>query len=154
MKPLSEIQSAWKELVTPVDRFELVLGGEAVLDRETGLVWEQAPGGGALSWADAVDACFRRTVGSRRGWRLATIEEQMTLSTPGYVAPALPDGHPFDAPSDTYWTITSHPDDNRRAYGVFFLDGSVVVGLKVTDLARAWCVRGGRGPDPLPGTVN
>lgn len=154
MKALSDVPSAWKSVITAVSRFELVMNGEAVLDHETGLVWEQAPVEAALSWSAAVDTCFRKTLGSRRGWRLPAVEEMASLATPGFAAPALPDGHPFAVSSDTFWTITTQPDDNRRAYGVFLLDGSVLVGQKSTDRAMAWCIRGGRGPDPLPGTVN
>lgn len=155
MKPLSDIPALWKNLITVVGRFELVMGGQSVLDHETGLVWEQAPPATDFSWAAAVDACYRKVLGDRRGWRLPAVEEQATLATPGFGNPALPDGHPFSGSLDgTFWTITSHADDNRNAYGVFMLDGSIAVGNKQLDRAQAWCVRGGRGPDPLPATVN
>src|SRR5712691_7446181 len=46
--------------------------GAAVLDRETGLVWEQTPGqGGGFKrpWFEALEICANLTVGGRQGWR-------------------------------------------------------------------------------------
>jgi hypothetical protein len=45
-------------------------GGEAVLDQETGLVWERSPSNGGFPWHDdviggAVDGCYARVVGGR-----------------------------------------------------------------------------------------
>ncbi len=39
----TQTQPAWDQDLPANERFKLVLGGEAVLDKETGLVWEQSP---------------------------------------------------------------------------------------------------------------
>src|SRR5215470_13675360 len=44
---------------------------QAVLDRETGLVWQQAPQLGLSSKAiDAASLCFTQPIAGRMGWRL------------------------------------------------------------------------------------
>jgi hypothetical protein len=47
----------------------------AVLDRETGLVWEQTPDSTAFTWAAALDHCTMLLDGGKLGWRLPTDEE-------------------------------------------------------------------------------
>src|SRR4029450_7236826 len=60
-------------------RFNVVenFTGEAVLDRETQLVWERVPAavGSGLAWANALEFCSRRIVAHRMGWRLPSVDE-------------------------------------------------------------------------------
>lgn len=43
MKTLDQIPPTWSHTMPAAQRFEVVFDGEAVLDKETGLVWEQSP---------------------------------------------------------------------------------------------------------------
>src|SRR5437773_10715904 len=76
-------------------------GGAAVLDRETGLVWERSPLTTTHDWPAARTACTHsRTVGGRKGWRLPSVHELASLVDPNNVdpsmlTPALSPGHPF-----------------------------------------------------------
>src|SRR6266446_7070038 len=72
-------------------------GGAAVLDRETGLVWEQSPSTSTFTWEDAQIHCNQLTVGNRIGWRLPTLQELASLvdgDPANTSSPRLPPGHP------------------------------------------------------------
>ncbi len=76
---LEQIPPVWSQDLPAAERFVLVLGGAAVLDKETGLVWEQAPNSDQASWLAAQPFCNDRTVGNRKGWRLPTVQELASL---------------------------------------------------------------------------
>src|SRR5205823_1151926 len=121
--------------------------GEAVLDRETGLVWERDPtaiDSGVDSWSGAAFKCIRKVVGGRKGWRLPAVHELASLVDVS-VSPndvRLPPGHPFQSIGlDFYWTATTYSVDTSRAWAVRFLGGGVVTDDKTTG-RLFWCVRG------------
>lgn len=49
---LDQIQPAWSQILPAGQRYQLVMGGAAVLDRETGLVWKQSSSF-VHTWLDA-----------------------------------------------------------------------------------------------------
>jgi hypothetical protein len=139
----------WDRLLPASRRFTPALGGAAILDRETGLVWDKAPDTAPVAWVDAPFTCFNRSVGGRRGWRLPTVEEILSLVDPSASSPALPAGHPFvGIQPDLYWTATSIAGFGGEAYGVSMADGSLSDQSKAV-LSRYWCVRGGFGYDGM-----
>ena len=122
--------------------------GKAVLDRETGLVWERSSNQPARTWSEVKFECLDKNVGGRTGWRLPAIAEVLslvdrTVSSPG---PTVPPDHPFGVKSASYWSATTHAEDPTNAWVVNFSNGAVGVDSKT--LSRTgWCVRGGMNAD-------
>lgn len=144
---------SWAQKLT-TNRFVILANwnNQAVLDRETGLVWERSPDTEQRNWQQATFHCVRRTTGGRMGWRLPGVQELASLldpsidnSTPG---PKLPPGHPFlDVPSGAYWSgTTGYFNDNSAAWLVNFNGPTLFYGGKTISL-YVWCVRGGQAPD-------
>jgi len=126
-------------------------GGAAVMDRETGLVWERSPS------TSPGRPCHYSTVGNRLGWRFPTIQELTSLVDPTVPSPGpmLPAGHPFTNVqsggvyvSATYTTASVTPSGTPDKWGVDFADGNVIFDVSNrSGAAWYWCVRGGSGPD-------
>ena len=171
MKSLDEVPPAWSTILPASERFVLVMGGVAVLDRETGLVWQREPWTHPLfrtvSWASASVNCFSLVLGGRMGWRLPKLEELSSLLDPttGEAGQFLPSGHPFvqismDAVSPGYWTSTTAGAGQKvmvrpglsvgagcsspPCVGSLFYVGQ---GSDETTAQAWWCVRGGHGHD-------
>jgi len=151
-------EPAWDQKLEPVQRFLVMTdwNSEAVLDRETGLVWEKTPTSTPVanptSWLNARLTCANKSVGGRKGWRLPSIPELASLIDPNVTpGPTLPPGHPFTTgvQSADYWSATTNADDpTGAAWFVFFGDGGVGLDGKTgIDTFRAWCVRGGMNAD-------
>ncbi len=157
MKTLHQVPGSWSRALVANDgpdtchssRFLCVLAGDAaVLDAETGLVWERVPSAVAqVNWAAARNNCRALALGSRKGWRLPSEEELATLLSGGLT------GHPFTfllQPS-VYWTATTAPETALNARMIASADaagnsgGSSVAKSDPTRLA--WCVRGGVAAD-------
>ena len=142
---------AWDRKLPAAFRFVVLTnwGYAAVLDKETGLVWERAPGPVPQTWSAAKMACLNKTVSNRKGWRLPSIVELMSLIDPSVTSGAsLPPGHPFlRIQSGIYWSATT---DGLNFPGNAFLmvfNGGGVGGGGKTDAWLVWCVRGGMTAD-------
>jgi len=152
----NRIPPVWSQILPAAERFVLVMGGAGVLDKETGLVWEQSPNEPARTWVDAQLFCNIKNVGNRRGWRLPTVHELASLIDPSNPTgnPDLPVGHPFGnvpALSTIYWSATTDAADSGRAWEVNFFFGNEAGGpesMVKSTLNLVWCVRGGIGADP------
>jgi hypothetical protein len=155
---------SWDQKLPASTRF-LVLANwnsEAVLDRETGLVWQRTPVAfDSPPYEVAVQLCAQATSGGRYGWRLPALEEILTLADPTIVSinfvSALPPGHPFVGvpPGVLYWTGTTRIEHPGTAWVVGIDAGGAPSGQPgrccslgpsmpktSTSVQRAWCVRG------------
>jgi hypothetical protein len=149
---------AWdQQYIGRYDRFLCLSnwGNAAVLDQETGLVWQRAPNTGTAAWAGALGQCRIVLTGGRAGWRLPTEEELATLVDPTQSSPPLPLGHPFQGVlggglnGSTFWTASTVEAFPTEAYDIDFQTtaGSALGGGagKNAFQFRFWCVRGGSG---------
>ena len=132
--------TSWHQNLSVKERFEPVLDGEAILDRETGLVWQRTPSQGPVEWEIAVGGCYNVWVGGRRGWRVPARYEMLTLSEKTSMHQGLPVGHPFELPANDFWTANDH--QGSLAWVFHANSGNVSLQEEVLEL-YAWCVRGG-----------
>ena len=146
----TQTQPSWDQDLPANERFKLVLNGEAVLDKNTGLVWEQSLQTTTHTWSSARFQCIGRGVGGQMGWRLPSIHELTSLVVPGDPAgrPDLPAGHPFSFSNVltlNFWSATTNVElPTPHAWLVRFDDGRVL-NINKTSTRGVWCVRGG-GP--------
>ncbi len=141
---------SWDEQINDKTRFIVLkeFSNDAVLDKETGLVWEKTPSGSSNFRGSPVN-CNSRIVGDRMGWRGPTVAELASLIEPDNSSPALPNGHPFeDVKSAKYWSTTTKPDFSMKGLTVNFAGGTgyqIVDSTVKTENHFFWCVRGGHG---------
>jgi hypothetical protein len=148
---ISDFLQSWSQKIAAKNRFVVLcqFNNEAILDRETQLVWEKSPSTDKMDWDNAIEHCYSLNSGGRGGWRLPTVEELRTLVDPNMFDPALPAGNPFNnvqaSLSDYYWSATSS-SDNSLAWDVSMINGFVHSIEKTSDI-YVWCVRGGHRYD-------
>jgi hypothetical protein len=146
---------SWDTVINSKGRFKVLrqFDNTAVLDHETGLVWERSPSTdhfqalyGILSLAVSLH-CNNLTTGGRKGWRLPTLQELSSLVDPSRTNPSLPPDHPFiNVQAADYWSST-RVETTEGLWGVEFSTGNSVDYSRNNSL-HIWCVRGGQGVDP------
>ena len=143
---LAEIIQNWQQAHPAEKRFVLMptFNNDAVLDKETSLVWELSPQTANVTWNEARTTCIQRLTGGQKGWRLPAPVEMRSLVGPAVDSPVpnLPPGHPFlNVQPTSYWTVV--PEANQPSYARYvdaFL-GNVLSFLKIYTYP-VWCVRG------------
>jgi hypothetical protein len=168
MKTLDEVLPAWSQILRADDgpngdpcnssRFKCVLNGEAVLDKETGLVWEREPH--KLQWKNnkynlklSITYCNEGPIFSRSGWRLPTVQELHSLVDWANYNPALSTGHPFvgvkwewTGEYPYYWTTTPFPACIvPNGIGIVWFGNGNISCDGQDQVHYFWCVRGGQG---------
>ena len=136
----------WHQKLPAAERFELVMDNQAVLDKETGLVWARnANIGGNKTWQSAINYCADLSISDRKGWRIPEREELASLldmSVSGF--PKLPAGYSSfftDVQPCNYWSSTTYEDDSTYAWSVLLEYGSLTHN-SIKDLYLAvWPVR-------------
>ena len=144
----------WDQALPVAKRFVVMaaFNNEAVLDKNTGLVWEKSPTTTTNAWVGACHDCLNKIIGGQKGWRLPSIPELASLVDPSVASPGptLPLGHPFlNVQPNIYWSATSvqgFTDQPGLAWIVTFFAGEVTSNTK-TDFRHVWCVRGGMNAD-------
>jgi hypothetical protein len=129
----------------------------AVLDNNTGLVWEQAPNGTPRNWGQAISYCVNQKIGGTAGWRLPSVVElksvqdgSLTAAAPFVPAPPFTLSTSNTTPgvqSADYWSAATSAEFPTNAWSVSFINGNVNANVKSDFDNIAWCVRGGMHAD-------
>jgi hypothetical protein len=144
---------SWDQKLT-TNRFVILANwnNEAVLDRETGVVWQRSPLDSPVSLSFGATLCHLTNTGGRRGWRLPRAEELSSLLAPDPDTgmATLPAGHPFNdihtISQGFYWSSTrSLTPSSTQMWVVSFYNGAG--GPFSSGSHYLWCVRGGQGAD-------
>ena len=98
-------------------RFKCVMGGEGVLDKQTGLTWARNANiaAGTKPWQEAMEFCQNLVIGNRKAWRLPTKEELASMLDTLISNPSRPFGHPFKnvkRHATFYWSSTTDEGDS------------------------------------------
>jgi hypothetical protein len=151
---------SWDQTLAGASRFLVLsnMSNAAILDRETGLVWERTPHQAPATLGDAVFTCAYDTVGGRQGWRLPTLPELSSLRDPATTSdPRLPPGNPFvSVPGTTvspgiYFWSSTHSNVTLGPFGsdvypVVSFDQASPEPIRARLATRTdtyfWCVRG------------
>ena len=110
----------------------------AVLDKNTGLVWEQAPDAGSNDWIVAIGACISKEVGGVNGWRLPSVVELRSVFDFSSLANVFTGVNQEGA---SYWSATTSAIDPSFAWSVNFFKGNAGFEKKTSPFMW-WCVRG------------
>lgn len=153
LNSFGDVSHSWSRLLPAGERFVVLadFDNQAVLDRNTGLVWEKSPNPATFSWTTARIACMNSVLRFKDGgWRLPSMPELMSLFDRRNSQPALPTGHPFEiGPNDHFWSATTFADSTGQfAWDARVQDGAAGAHDKtLTNWAKAWCVRGSMNAD-------
>jgi hypothetical protein len=118
---------------------------EAVLDNETGLVWERFLDPTPRNWTDTQVYCNDKMVGNRKGWRVPTVHELATLGDWTKRGPGLPDGHPFKGVKLERFSTSTIISATTTWY--MHMNTPQVSALPKHFPRYVWCVRGGVSPE-------
>jgi hypothetical protein len=125
------------------------MNSDAVLDRETGLVWEKSPTSPPANWNITETFCNQKSIGNRKGWRVPTLQELASLvdaAPTNTGSPRLPPGHPFSlVQSAPYWSATGRLFQHPESAWYVDLSNGGVFATERSNIFYVWCVRGGQG---------
>ena len=112
-----------------------------VIDKNTGLVWQQSIPKEAYKWEDAVNYCENLTYAGYSDWRLPTPQELLTIVNNSKSDPAIDTTYFPNTPSGKFWSSSVFSDNSYDVWGVNFNGGKV--GEYNTKLNNAYvrCVR-------------
>ncbi len=117
------------------------LGDQTVLDRKTGLIWQQGIDYSTRNWEAAISYCDGLNLAGRSDWRLPNVRELESITDDSKYSPAI-DSTAFPGTlSLHYWSSTTVADSTSDAWYVHFSDGFVNSGSNKTVSFYVRCVR-------------
>lgn len=153
LRALGDVPRNWSRVFPAAERFVALpdFNHEAVLDRNTGLVWRTAPVYPLpLTFGEVRYRCLNDSGGGQKGWRLPSIFELASLVDPANVNPALPTGSPFG--TDAFLSSNFYSGSVAEGYPldawVVHLGTGTLSVQSQNNVFYALCVRGGMNGDP------
>lgn len=102
---------------------------DVVRDRGTGLTWQRAVPGKAISFEGARRYCAGLRLDKTKGWRVPTMGELLTLVDERTTGPMI-DAQAFPAtPNKSFWTSSFSAGSKEMAWHVYFEYGNANYGL-------------------------
>ncbi len=118
-----------------------------VVDKVTGLIWQQTVDADTVTQTDAAAYCSALTLAGVSDWRLPTRIELISLIDDTRVGPAIdPTAFP-DTPGTFFWTSTVVANDPGSVWGVAF-DNGYTNSSDLGEHYRVRCVRTATPPSP------
>lgn len=111
-----------------------------VRDVGTGLTWQRAVPDKKFPFGEAQAYCAQLTLGGKRGWRMPSLQELLTLIDEHAATGPLVDRTAFpNTPSEQFWTSSIFASSPVTSWYVFFNRGDGLYGMN-TEKYRARCV--------------
>lgn len=112
-----------------------------MIDRVTGLVWQQAVDQNAYDWSSAGAYCDHLVLAGYDDWRLPSVIELVSIVDVTRADPAIRvDAFP-DTPSFPFWSSQLDLGNSGLGWYVYFKNGGAYGGNDVVDPQRVRCVR-------------
>ncbi len=120
-----------------------------VLDRVTGLMWQQIVDPANGTFEDAADKCSRLNLAGHRDWRVPSRVELVSILDVSVTQPSISSAAFPMTPSDWFWTSSPAADDPGSAWYVYFYFGYPKTDLR-SNLFKTRCVRTAVPPAVAP----
>ncbi|MCJ7664123.1 MAG: DUF1566 domain-containing protein [Desulfobacterales bacterium] len=127
-------------------------GNGTVTDAATGLMWQKEDDNVQRTWADAVSYCEGLTLAGYMDWRLADVNDLLSLIPTGdHTAPTIDETYFPNTDAKAYWSSREGrmtgpgqlAEDPSKALFVTF-DLGIPLTFNKTGTCHVRCVRGGR----------
>jgi hypothetical protein len=123
----------------PAGRYSIAAPG-TVLDKRTGLTWQQGVDAKLYAWADAQAFCAALTL-QGGGWRVPSMKELQTLLDVRLQSPAIDPTFFPDTPVESFWSSSLWVGDPTFAWHVYFSLGYARYKFTLDTPLRVRCVR-------------
>ncbi len=119
------------------------LGDQTVLDRKTGLVWQQQDDNNTRKWEAAISYCDGLSLADKSDWRLPNARELESITDDSRYNPVIDTTAFPGTNSSYYWSSTAYANNTSYTWSVYFHDGHVNWKDK-TNSYYVRCVRSGQ----------
>lgn len=112
-----------------------------VLDKVTGLEWQQINDSSDFTYSEATDYCGSLVIQSRRDWRIPNLKELFSITNLGVENPAINVAVFPGTTPDGYWSSTEFALDQNLFRGVRFRYGGASGLRAAAEAQKVRCVR-------------